>query len=146
MPRRCVSAGTSPGAKVDLEVIRDGSKKNITVTLAELNPAATPVAAGESRHEDMGIAVSGITPDLAEKYELVEDQRGVVIIGVASKSMASEAGLREGDVVLKLNREPVQTVGDFEEAMHSNTADGNALFYVQRDEARVFVACETPDD
>lgn len=139
-------AGTSPGAKVHLEVIRDGSKKDIRVTLAELNPAGMPVAEGESRHEDMGIAVSGITPGLTEKYELAEDQKGVVITDVAANSIASEAGLREGDVVLELNREPVQTVGDFEEAMHGHTAGGNALFYVQRDEARVFVACETPDD
>ena len=54
--------------------------------------------------------------------------------------------MREGDVVLELDREPVQTVGDFEEAMRGTTAGGNALYCVPRDDVRVFIACETSDD
>jgi serine protease Do len=139
-------AGTSPGTHVQLDVVRDGKKKSIVVTLAELNPTKEQRAENELHHEDMGFTVSGITPGLAEDYRLPEEQKGVVITDVASNSIASEAGLREGDVVLELNREPVQTVGDFEEAMRSTTAGDNALFYVQRGEARVFVASETSND
>jgi len=137
-------AGTSPGTDVVLDVIRDGKRREIVVTLEELDPISDEFAQGELSNQDMGLTVSNITPELAETYEILDDQVGVVITDITPNSIASEVGLREGDVVLKLNRKPVQTVGDFEEAMHYNTPGDNALFYVQRGDARVFVAFETP--
>jgi serine protease Do len=138
-------AGTSPGTDVVLDVIRNGRRREIVVTLDELDPVGDELAQGELSNQDMGFTVSNITPELAETYELSYDQVGVVITDITPNSIASEVGLREGDVVLKLNREPVQTVGDFEEAMRYTTPGDNALFYVQRGDAKVFVACETPE-
>lgn len=137
-------AGSSPGSEATLVVIRDGKRIEIDVKLETLNPKAQELAKGESTNEAMGFSVSDITDELRQKYKLEEDQNGVVITDLAPNGVASEDGLREGDVVLKLNRKPVLSVGDFNEAMTDITPGDNALLYVQRGESKIFVAFEMP--
>lgn len=60
----------------------------------------------------LGIMIQDLTPELAESFGL-GDQKGVLIAKVAEDSPAEKAGLKQGDVIVKFDGEPVKNVGAF---------------------------------
>jgi serine protease Do/serine protease DegQ len=91
------------GDKVDLNVIRDGQPRTVSVTVGQR----------EQQRADAGDAV----PRLAGASFSSEDQggrsRGVLVSNVEQNSPAWQAGLRQGDVIVALNRQPVSNVDAF---------------------------------
>ncbi len=139
-------ASTSPGKEVTLTVIRDGKEREITAKLGELKPEQQQLAQeqGESTYEKVGLQLSNITPEVAQKYKLNEDQKGVVVSAVDPGSIAAQAGFQPGDVILKLNREDVNSVKKFDSVMKDVKAGDNLLFYIQRGEGNLFIAFTKP--
>lgn len=136
---------TAAGKTVSLTVIREGQKKNINVTLgawpsavahaqsfvAPLPPAAFtgPAMASPafpdvevpsfvaltSRH---GIVVESLTPQLSDFFGVPHNQ-GLLVRSVEKGSPAEAAGLRAGDVIVKVNNEPVHDMADWRRAMRA---------------------------
>lgn len=139
-------AGTSPGVNVKLEILRDDNEKDITVKLGELTPEKTQLAAqGQTTYSDLGLKVSNISHNLANKYELSDDQKGVVVTAVEPNSIAVQVGMHEGDVIMKLNRIEIQSVNDFNQEIQKVKPGGNVLFYVKRGNGNFFVAFTMPE-
>jgi serine protease Do len=122
-------AETMVGKKVKVAVLRDGKKKVITVKIGELEEKqAEKIAAKEK--EDMGITVREITPELANRYGLSDDE-GVIITYVEPGSPADEAGLRKGDIIKEINRKSVKTLDEYLGAIKDKKAE-NILVLVKR--------------
>lgn len=138
-------AGTSPDANVKLEILRDGNEKDISVKLGELTPEKTQLAQGQTSYSDLGLKVSNISHDLANKYELSDDQKGVIVTAVEPNSIAAQVGMREGDVIMKLNRIEIKSVTDFNQEIQKVKPGGNVLFYVKRGNGNFFVAFTMPE-
>jgi serine protease Do len=137
-------AGTSPGTKVTVGILRDGKTKDIEVTLGELSPKMERLARGQDSYSELGMNVADINPRTAEKYEIPKDEHGVVVTGVEPGGIASETGIREGDVIAKVNRKEVDTVTKFESELSKTAPGDEVLFYVRRGDANFFVAFTTP--
>ncbi len=84
------------------------------------------------------MAVSPLTPDVAKELG-VRAKSGLVVEDVAPASAASEAGIREGDVIVEVNRQPVGNLEQFQDAVKAN---GNrpALLLVNRQGNEIFLA------
>jgi serine protease Do len=69
----------------------------------------------------------------------VRAKSGLVVEDVAPAGAASEAGIREGDVIVEVNRQPVNNLSQFQEAVKAN---GNrpALLLVNRQGNEIFLA------
>lgn len=122
-----------PGKTVSLTIIRDGSEKNVSVTLGEFPEDAGQMkksASREDTEEKIGIAVEAITPDIARELDL-PDTKGVVISQVAQGSPAEQAGLRRGDVIREINKKEIKDTKDFAEAMSKAKLPEGILFLVQ---------------
>jgi Do/DeqQ family serine protease len=74
----------------------------------------------------LGIEFQNLTPQLRNAMELPDDLRGVLVNRVRKKSPARRAGVRRGDVVVRVDDRPVQTARDFFEMLES-TLDGQEL-------------------
>ena len=120
-------ANLQPGAKVPVEVLRDGAKVNISVTLgkrpseAELQQqvqtfdpdAEEPMAPGTSDgtiEQKLGIQVMPMSAQIARSLGVPADTKGVVIAAVDGNGDAARKGLRRGDIILSANYQPVETV------------------------------------
>jgi serine protease Do len=97
------------GAHVSVGVWRDGKRQAIDVVLGELPSPGAPGA-----QLKLGLALQTLTPRLAESLGLDPRTRGAVVAEVAAGGQAAAAGVREGDVILEIDR---QRVGSAEEAV-----------------------------
>jgi serine protease Do len=141
-------ASTSPGTTVTLKILRNDKPMDVKVKLEELNVKEEQKMAaqgqGESTFDRVGMKVANITSDLISKYQLPQNVKGVVITSVAPNGIAAEAGLQEGDVILKFNRSAVESVVQFEKIMKQVKPGDNVLFYLLRDDANLFIAFTMP--
>lgn len=71
-----------------------------------------------------GLTVENITPQLGEFFG-VKNGNGVLVRNVEKGSRAEKAGFRAGDLIVKVNDQPVHDTGDFSHAVHSR--NGNSV-------------------
>ena len=78
---------------------------------------------------------------LIAKYELGDlgKRKGVVVTQVEPLGTAGRAGIREGDVILRINRKRTDSVAAYEKAISALKPGGHAVIMVWR-EGRVFPA------
>jgi serine protease Do len=109
-------AETAPGSKVPVIVSRNGEDKTFDVTLgnAPENKVATANETnGTGRKEALaGVAVADLDQSTRAELNVPGDVQGAVISQVVPDSAAYEAGLRTGDVITKLNHQPVKSAQD----------------------------------
>ncbi|MFQ5583023.1 MAG: DegQ family serine endoprotease, partial [Calditrichia bacterium] len=122
---------SSPGTVVELTVLRDGKEKNIKVELAEM-PAEMEIAQVQQKSvEELGFKVSNLTPALKRKYG-IDDKKGVVVTGVEQGSVGFAAGLREGDLLLKVNRKEISSTSDFYKVIDKLEPGDSIALYIKR--------------
>lgn len=133
-------ATTPPGTEVEVEVLRDGRRKRLEVEVGELEEERVARAGGDSPRAGtaaFGLAASDVPPPVRQRLGLAKD-RGALVADVRPGGPAERAGLREGDVLVEVNREPVEGARDL--ARKLDAAGKSALLLVQRDEATLFIA------
>lgn len=109
-------AETAPGTTVPVEIMRDGKKETLKLTLKEL-PGTEQIAkndnsSSESSDSLNGVTVSDIDNQARNQLDLPKNVQGAVITDVDQNSAAYEAGLRPGDVIEEINRKPVKDADD----------------------------------
>ena len=132
-----IVARTPVGDEVTMKVLRDGKEASLPVTIGELSDEE--MVATLDGEEELGLTVQSISPQFAEKMEL-DRAEGVVITSVKAGSPGHEAGLRGGDVILKMGRKPIRNLADFSAAVEIAKKRKNVLFLVQRGEGKLFLA------
>ncbi|HWP34950.1 MAG TPA: DegQ family serine endoprotease, partial [Thermodesulfobacteriota bacterium] len=133
-------AAARVGSEARLTVIRDGKRLTLPVTVGEMpgEPTEAAVPRAETR---LGMSVQDLTPELARQLE-VEGERGVVVTRVEQEGPAARAGIEEGDIIREVNRQPVASVKEFEEALSRSPADAPVLFLVKRDSGAFYLPVE----
>lgn len=130
---------TEPGTRQALTVLRDGRKRKLTVTIGQQDPQSLTASDETGRATDLGITVQTLTPQLAEQLD-VELGRGVVVSRVEPGSVAAMAGIRQGAVILEVERQPVSSPGEFERAVAAAAPRGRVLLLVSADDVQRYVA------
>ncbi len=129
--------------RVELTLLRDGKKRKLPVALGAMpdDPAAPGKSSpGTTQSGPLdGLALQELTPELRNRLRLdsqVTD--GVVVAGVEPGSPAARAGLRPGDVILEVDRQPVTSVKRFGQLWRD--VKGKALLLVHRQGATNYIA------
>ncbi len=138
-------AGLTPGATSDLEVVRDGKRLTLGVSLSERRESAIVAAVPPSRAEaKLGIDVQDLSAELAEKFKL-KDTKGVLIAKVEPGSLAQVEGLREGDLIKEVNRSEVASVSEFSAAVSRVKRGETLLLRVVRENRAFYVVLKTTE-
>ncbi|MEO6689800.1 MAG: PDZ domain-containing protein, partial [Dokdonella sp.] len=140
---------SKPGSQADLSVWRDGKTITLPVTVGELpgdgkalasarRAGAAPANAGNA----LGIVAEELTADQRKQLGIT-DEEGVVVTRINGDA-ASRAGLVPGDVILRIGRKPVKTVGDFNALVNAAKPDESVMVLVRRDEQTQFLVLRVP--
>jgi len=110
------------GETVEVGIVRDREEITLEVTLDQ-RPEETALAepAPEENEQQVdpeegktafGLRVRDLNPEVAERLGL-DDDAGVVVTRVEPGSAAFWSGMREGDVIVQMDREPVVSIEDW---------------------------------
>ena len=139
-------ASTAPGSPVTVTVWRDGREQKLHVTLTEL-PASQTASSEQGNDEDssgsgkFGLTLESLTPDTASRLGLTAADQGLVVTRVDPSGAAADAGIRQGDVIQEVNRQPVRSAAEFDSAIQRSgtrpilvliNRRGNAVFLTIR--------------
>ncbi len=139
---RNLIAEAGANKRVEVAILRGGKPQTLALLLGELKsdkPEATPT--GVARPETLdGLSVDGITPRLRDQLKLPPTlKQGVVVTGVAPGSLAAESGLAPGDVILELNKQPINGVQEFTNVYKKPGAKGALLLIYREGRTRYVV-------
>jgi serine protease Do len=126
-------AAMKPGAKATLDIWRDKSKKQVTVTLGSLSDvkvADNKVPSAEQGR--LGVAVRALTPQEKSSASLTH---GLLVQQAAGA--AASAGIQPGDVILAVNGSPVSSTEQLGQIIAK--AGNSVALLIQRDNAQIFV-------
>jgi S1-C subfamily serine protease len=119
-----------PGQKMTVEVLRNGQPKELTVTLGRRPTQAFRGTESEQAPEEqgyygrrkgtafLGVESEELTPSL-RRQEGISARQGVVVAEVLPNSPAEQAGLQEGDVITKVNEEPITNPDELRDAIQN---------------------------
>jgi serine protease Do len=136
---RNLIAMLGPGTSAKLTINRHGEAKDISVKLEQKKESAESQATpSEEQGSLSGVGLQDVTPALRQQLELPgKIKGGVVVTEVDPMSKAARAGLREGDVIVSVNRKAVASTSDLR-AMGIDK--GRALLRVWRGGSYLFIA------
>lgn len=133
---------TAPGTEVEFTIIRDGKEKKVNVKVG--SKAESELADTSDLGKKFGLTVETINEDNADKYRIKEGV-GVVVVQVKPGSPAARAGLREGMVVLEVNRDEVSDVGEFNESLKKFEEEKKAILLIDRGRYAQYVVLQIKD-
>ena len=162
---------SAPGSTAMMTVIRNGQSKDLKVTLGDWGqmaamppkppvspagsmPFAKPmppmpprmypdidIPAGTSISARQGIVVEPLSPQLCD-YFGVPQNRGVLVRSVDKGSPGAVAGLKAGDVIVKVNNENIHDMADWRRALRSQS--GKVSLGIVRDKKEQVIQVDLP--
>ncbi|MCL5668991.1 MAG: Do family serine endopeptidase, partial [Gammaproteobacteria bacterium] len=128
------------GDSVPVKIIRNGKPLTLKVKIAEL-PKDEEISLGQGDTEErsdnrLGIAVEDLS---AEQRKQLDVNSGIIVREVGS-GPGQRAGLRRGDVILKLNNKDVKSASAFAKQVETLPKNKSVPILVQRGRSTLFLA------
>jgi serine protease Do len=131
-------ASRKPGAKVQLGFVRNGKQQETTVTIADraklfaarLNEDDSGNDESTPKQSKFGVTVRKLTPEMAERLDMSAG-KGVIVQDVKPGSFAEDVNLNRGDVILEINKQPVNSEEEFAR-VESNLKSGQDVVFLVR--------------
>ena len=135
----------APGSKIDLQVIRDGKKKSVTIAIGEqpAELAKTTKGNGGESLQSMGLTLQNLSEELAAQFGYSPEQ-GVLIAEVEQGSPAEQAGLKPGQLIEELNRQRVHNLKDLRKALEGAKGGDKVLLFVRSGEYSQYIVLPPP--
>jgi serine protease Do len=144
-----------PGTTAKLGYVRNGKEETTEVTIADraklfaarLGGDQGQGEEGQPQESKFGITVRSITQDMANRYNF-PNTKGVIVQDVKPDEFGDTAGLSRGDVILEINKQPVNSEEDFRRVESQMKSGQDVVFLVRprgsRDNTTVFMGGTLP--
>jgi len=119
-----IVATIAPKSSVPVEVVRDGKKRSISVTIGELpsqpeesfRPVIGDNGDAGAVQSKIGVTFENLTPELSERLRS-EKKSGAVITSVSPGSLGAQASLRPRDIIVNINGTDVTSAKQVQELL-----------------------------
>lgn len=125
------------GKKVNVKILRDGTKKNFTVAVGERKDRVE-LSGQEKITEYFGMTVQNISPEIA-KHLGISQKAGIIITQIKDGSQADDANLKQQDIILQVNRRKISSVRDFTNEILKIRTGNPILLQIKRGDRIFFV-------
>jgi len=132
---------TKPGTTVPIKVLRDKKEMTLSLTVDELDlddegnrateQQRTSTEPDDQESQGFGITLSPLTADTARRLR-AQDAQGVLVSDVEQGSPAFRAGIARGDIITRINRQPVRSPQEASRALAQVSSGGTAFLLVLR--------------
>ena len=149
-------AARKPGSKIAVGFIRDGKKQELTATVADRAKLFAARLGDEDeggpesgpKESKLGVNVQTLTQEMADRLD-VPAAKGVIVKDVKSGSFAEDIGLSRGDIILEINKHPVDNEEQFSRVSATLKSGQDVVFLVRqrgggRDGGTIFLAGTLP--
>jgi serine protease Do len=149
-------ASRKPGTKVNLGFLRNGKPQDASVTTADRSKLFAARLGEEQGNDDentpkqskFGVTVRKVTPEMADRLDM-EGGKGVIVQDVKPRSFAEDVNLARGDIILQINKQPVNSEEDFGRIESSLKSGQDVVFLVRqrgssRQDGTIFLAGTLP--
>jgi len=149
-------ASRKPGTKVQLGFIRNGKTQEAAVTTADRAKLFAARLGDDQNSEDdnapkqskFGLTVRKVTPEMADRLDM-EAGKGVIVQDVKPGSFAEDVNVARGDIILQINKQPVNSEDDFSRIESSLKSGQDVVFLVRqrgssRQDGTIFLAGTLP--
>ncbi|HMC66365.1 MAG TPA: Do family serine endopeptidase, partial [Gemmataceae bacterium] len=127
---------------VDLSIVRDGKRQTLRVTIEEQpedfgttrltsQPRRSKPEAETVPLDTIGVEVTDMTADTADQLGFKRSAAGALITKVDPNSIAAEAGLRRGTLVVKVDKTQVKSAAELKDALGKASLQKGVLLQVQ---------------
>lgn len=132
-------AATPVGQRVKIRYIRDKKPSEVSVVIEErakvfadtLGEEPKPEA-GEEANGQLGLSLEELTPAVAQRFGLGEDDVGLLVRDVEPGSFADEIRLQRGDVILEVNQRRVRSRAEFSAIQRQLRPGSDVVFWLKR--------------
>ena len=133
-------ADTAPGTTLKLQVFRNQKQVEVAITVGEQpddleamashHGGASPRAGNAQTGQALGMRLSNVTDDLAQKNDLGDARDGALVTAVTPGSLADMAGLKPGDLIIGINGETVSNVSQATDILSKQDVSKGITFSV----------------
>jgi serine protease Do len=147
---RNIVAVCTPGKKIPTVILRDGKEQTLSVVLTErsekdiakLNEKSSGdtnvISSDESAK--LGFQAGTITDALRKQYSIDASVTGIVVTSVDESSQAAAEGIREGDVILEINKVTMASAEDYKKIVRSIKTGDTIMILVRRGQMTMYLA------
>jgi serine protease Do len=149
-------ASRKPGSKVNLNFLRNGKTQETSVTIADRAKLFAARLGDEQENGDentpkqskFGVTVRKVTPEMADRLDMSAG-KGVIVQDVKPGSFAEDVNLGRGDIILEVNKQPVNSEEEFARVESSLKSGQDVVFLVRsrgssRQDGTIFLAGTLP--
>ncbi len=149
-------ASRKPGSKVNLSFLRNGKTQETSVTIADRAKLFAARLGDEQANDDesapkeskFGVTVRKVTPEMADRLDMPAG-KGVIVQDVKPNSFAEDVNLGRGDIILEINKQPVNSEEEFAKVESSMKSGQDVVFLVRsrgssRQDGTIFLAGTLP--
>jgi serine protease Do len=149
-------ASRKPGSKVTLGFLRNGKPQEASVTIADRAKLFAARLGDDQENDDesspkqskFGVTVRKVTPEMADRLDMPVG-KGVIVQDVKPNSFAEDVNLGRGDIILEVNKQPVNSEEEFAKIESSLKSGQDVVFLVRsrgssRQDGTIFLAGTLP--
>ena len=149
-------ASRKPGSKVSLGFLRNGKTQTASVTIADRAKLFAARLGDDQENDDsnapkqsrFGVTVRKVTPEMADRLDMPAG-KGVIVQDVKPGSFAEDVNLSRGDVILEVNKTPVNSEEEFAKVETNLKSGQDVVFLVRqrgagRQDGTIFLAGTLP--
>ncbi len=149
-------ASRKAGSKANLTFLRNGKTQETTVTIADRAKLFAARLGDDQENDDestpkqskFGVTVRKVTPEMADRLDMPAG-KGVIVQDVKPRSFAEDVNLGRGDIILEVNKQPVNSEEDFAKVEASLKSGQDVVFLVRsrgssKQDGTIFLAGTLP--